>query len=82
MSDLAIEIFSKLVFGGSICLILYIVYREWKYAKIKAEQAEMELGEKENEDLVSAMSDQQLIDTVNSEVAKLPIPPSRPPTKK
>jgi hypothetical protein len=82
MSDALLAIFSKAVFGGSILLILYIVYREWKLNKIKAEQDEIALGEKENEDIVANLSDPDLVATINSEFSKLPTPPSKPDTKK
>lgn len=81
MSDVVLEIFAKGVFGGSLLLIVYIVYREWKLNKIAAEQAEIKLGEKENEDLVSTLDDKQLVDTINSEFSKLPTPPSKPDKK-
>jgi hypothetical protein len=82
MNELAIEIFSKAVFGGSIFLIIYIIYREWKLSKIKAEQLEIELGEKKNEDIVANLSDPDLMATINSEFAKLPTPPSKPDKKR
>ena len=82
MTEAIWGILAKGVFGGSILLIITIVYREYKLSKIKAEQEEIELGEKDNEDLVANLDDQQLVDTINSEFSKLPKPPSRPPTKK
>lgn len=81
MSDAVLAIFSKGVFGGSILLIMYIVYREWKLSKIAAEEAKIELGEKANESVVDSLNDKQLVDTINEELSKLPIPPSKPDKK-
>lgn len=81
MNDAILEIAAKGVFGGSLLLIVYIVYREWKLNKIAAEQAEIKLGEKENEDLVANLSDPDLVNTINSEFAKLPAAPSKPDKK-
>jgi hypothetical protein len=66
MSDQLWALLSKVVFGGSIFLVLYIVYREYTLNRIKAENAEIALGEKENEDLVSAESDTDLIGSASS----------------
>ena len=80
-SDLLV-LLSKFVFAGSVLLVLYIVYFEWKTAKIRAEEAEIKLGEKQNEDLVDSLDDTQLINTINEEFSKLPAAPTRSNTKK
>jgi hypothetical protein len=67
MNAQVIEIVSKLVFGGSLLLIIYIVYFEWKTSQISAEKARIALGEKENEDKVNSLDPNQLVDLVNSD---------------
>lgn len=61
-----LEIVSKLVFGSSIILIIYVIYYEWKTAKIAAEKARIRLGEIENETKVNNLTPDQLIDLVNN----------------
>ena len=65
MSDQIALILSKLVFGGSILLIMGVVYREWKLARISAEENKIKLAEKENEDLVNDQSDPAVVDSIN-----------------
>ena len=81
MSDQVLLILSKAVFGGSILLIVYLVYREWKLTKIDAEKAEIALGEKENEDRVKNLDPNQLVDLVNDDTSSSGTENS-PPTKK
>ncbi len=69
MSAEAGVLISKLAFGGSILLVIYIFYFEWRTAKANAEKAKIQLGEKENEDTVSALSESALIDLVNSDIS-------------
>ena len=70
---------SKGAFIGSICLILYIIYFEWKSAKVNAEKNEIKLGEIENEDLVNSESDIDLIDSINKEFSPRSSVPSTKP---
>jgi hypothetical protein len=67
MSAQAIEVCSKFLFGSSILLIIYIVYFEVKSARIRAEKAEIELGENDNENTVKSLTPDQLLDLVNSQ---------------
>lgn len=72
MSSQMIEILSKVIFGGSILVILYVVYYEWKTSQIIAEKNEIALGEKENEDAVNSLDDTALVDVVNKEFSSSP----------
>jgi hypothetical protein len=65
MSTDELALLSKIIFGGSICLILYIIYFEWRTAQINAEKAQIALGEKENEDRVNSLTPDELLDLVN-----------------
>lgn len=76
MTDAWVEPFSWFVFGASICLILYIIYFEYKTAKINAENARIKLGEKENEDLIGNLTDAQLVDMANKGESGLPSAPA------
>jgi hypothetical protein len=67
MSDVALNILAKTVFGGSLIAIIYVVYREFTLNRIRAENAEISLGEKTNEDLVNSESDAQLVNDINAE---------------
>ena len=62
-----LEIISKIVFGGSLVLIAYLIYYEWKTSQIAAEKARIALGEKENEDRVKNLDPNELVDLVNSD---------------
>lgn len=81
MSDTLLLILSKLVFGGSVILVIFLAYREYIITKLKAQRDELELGERINEDKVNNMSDSELVDSVNKELSDLPIPPTRPDKK-
>jgi len=81
MSSSILELISKIVFGSSLLLIIYIVYYEWKTSRINAEKARIALGEKENEDYVKSLDPNQLIDLVNDDTSP-GSPEGRPPTKK
>jgi len=70
----------KIGWVGSALLIIYIVYFEWKAAKSRAEQAKIQLGEKENEDQVGNLSDNDLIDLVNSQFSGSSSAPRQKPT--
>lgn len=70
--------FSICVFGGSIILILYLVYYEWKQARIDAEQDEIEMGEMKNEGIIDSLSDAELTDSINKDVGG---PSGNPPKK-
>lgn len=65
MSSQVLEFLSKTVFGGSIILVLYLVYHEYMTSRISAENAKIALEEKENEDLVDGQSDSAVIDAIN-----------------
>jgi hypothetical protein len=67
MSDTAALLLSKLAFGGGVCVILYIIYYEWRSAQIKAEKAVIALGEKQNEDTVDNLTDHALVDLLNED---------------
>lgn len=67
ISDFALNILAKSVFGGSLVLIVYVLYREFSLNRIKAENDEIALGEKNNEDLVNSFSDNDLVDAINKE---------------
>ena len=56
------------MFSGSIILIIYIVYYEWKQARIDSEQDEIEMGEMKNEGIIDALSDAELVDNINKEL--------------
>jgi len=71
---------SKAIFGGSIVLVIYIVYKEWIKNRITAEQDEIEMGELKNEGIIDALSDAELVKHVNEDVG--PKPPSSPTPKK
>jgi hypothetical protein len=60
-----LEIISKVVFGGSLILIIYLVYYEWKKSQIEAEEDEIEMGELENENTINSQSDSSTIDSIN-----------------
>jgi hypothetical protein len=68
LSDLAISILAKSIFGASLILIIYVVYREWKITRINAEQNEISLGEKTNEDIVASLTNNELVDALNKEL--------------
>ena len=74
------QIIAKGAFSGSILLILYLIYYEWKSAKNRAEELKIQLGEKGNEDKVEALSDDDLVDLVNKQLG--PKDPSDSPPKK
>jgi flagellar biosynthesis/type III secretory pathway M-ring protein FliF/YscJ len=74
-------ILAKGVFGGSIFLILYIVYREFMENRIKTEQAEIKLGEKTNADIVQNESDSDLVDRLNEQFS-IPTDISSDPSSK
>jgi hypothetical protein len=83
MSDSILLLLSKGIFGGSVLLVLYLVYREIKMSKIKAEEAEISLGEKENEDLVNGLTPDELIAKVNADLGDTTDPqPGTPPKKR
>lgn len=67
MSDLALNIFSKAVFSGSIILIIYLFYKECMINKIKAEKSETVLEELKNEDAVKSETDIDLVNAVNKD---------------
>ena len=81
MSDQALFYLSKAVFGGSIILIIYLVYREWKISKIEAEQAEIKLGEKQDEDVVDSATDAAIIDLINKDIGSVNPSSNTPPKK-
>lgn len=66
MTDTQILIISKIIFYGSIVVIIYLVYWEWKKAKIKAEVDEIEMGEIKNENTVNSLTPDELVDLINS----------------
>ena len=67
MTDAALLALSKGCFGFAICVIIYIVYYEWKKSKIAAEEAERKLGEEENENRVNSLTPDELIALVNAD---------------
>jgi hypothetical protein len=77
--DQGLNYFSFVIFGGSIVLIIYIVYYEWKKSQILAEQDEIALGEKENEDAVNNLNDSAIVDAINKDCQSgQPSNPSKP----
>ena len=63
----ALEIFSKVIFGSSVILILYIIFYEWKSSQIADEKAEIQLKELENENIINNSSDAAIVDDINKE---------------
>lgn len=61
----ALNYFSMCVFGGSLFLIIYIVYYEWKKSQIEAEEDEIEMGELEDENTIKLQSDSDAVDSIN-----------------
>jgi hypothetical protein len=59
--------FSACVFGGSVLLIIYLVYYEWKQARIESEEDEIEMGELKNEGIIESLSDAELVDMANQQ---------------
>ena len=78
MTDGAWAFLAKALFGGSILLIIYIVYSEVVTSRIKKEQADIKLGEEENANTVKNLSDNQLVDKLNEEFGIPRDVPSRP----
>jgi hypothetical protein len=79
MSDQLLLLLSKGAFGFAICVIIYLIYYEYEQNKIAKEKAIIELGEKQNEDLVNSFDDTHLVDAINEELKS---GPSNPPPKK
>lgn len=59
---------SACIFGGSVVLVLYLFYYEWKQARIDAEQDEIEMGEMKDEGIIDALSDAELLDDLNKKL--------------
>lgn len=78
MNPEVILIFSKLIFGGSIVLVVYLAYREYMINKFNAEKAKIQLEEKENEDIIKDLSESDLVDRVNEELSGQPKNSSTP----
>jgi len=78
MNAQLLEIISKIVFGSSLVLIIYIIYFEWKKSQIEAEEDEIEMGELENENTVKLQSDSDVADSINKIIGG----PGDPPPKK
>jgi hypothetical protein len=70
LTDTLALLLSKGAFGFAICVILYLIYYEYEQNKIAKEKAIIELGEKKNEDEVSKLTPDELIDLVTT--GKLP----------
>ena len=68
MSAGVLEFFSKLVFGSSLVLIVYIVYYEIKINRINAEKAIIKLQEMENENKVNSLTPDELVSVINDGV--------------
>lgn len=81
MSDTLLAILAEGIFGGSILLVIYLVYYEWKTAKIAAEKAEIELGEKENEDAINSLDDTAVLDLINKDIGSNNPSSNTPPKK-
>jgi len=80
MSSEALSIIAKTVFGGSLILIFYVIYRMIKETAIKAEEEEIKIGEMENENYVNSLSPDELVELINS--GKEPNPSISTPPKK
>ena len=76
-----IAILAKVFFGGSVFVVLYVIYYQWKSARIDAEKYKIEMGEEENENLVDDMSDTAVVDSLNSELGSNNPPSNNPPKK-
>jgi hypothetical protein len=77
MDSQILEIFSKVVFGGSIALLIYIVYYEFKKSQFEAEQDEIEMGELENENAIDNSSDADVTDAINKIIGGSGDPPPK-----